>query len=208
MTSSVGAAQVVGKLLRVCADLSDDWSGRMISAMRLTLRLLIAFPGPLAKYGPFSYEVDGLPPNRMIRIQRRMVPIEPACWSILPVTLFENGLGVKGPWTGEYASPEEALATIDEVFLHDPTYWRDFGLVWHLPLEPGLLTHATLVDLRTERGVQPIADSDGADETETLLNLWIRLTDTNASEEAIACAASAYQRRTGKQPERKDSISE
>jgi hypothetical protein len=178
------------------------------SAMRLTLRPVIALPEPFAKYGPLTYEVDGLPPNRMIRIHRRMVPIEPACWSILPTTLFDNGLGVKGPGTGEYASPEEALATIDEAFLHDPTYWREFGLVWHLPLEPGLLTHATLVDLRTARGAQPIADSEGADEIETLLNLWTRLTDTNAPEDAIACAASAYQRRTGKQPERKGSVSE
>lgn len=148
------------------------------SAMRLTLRPVIALPGPFAKYGPLTYEVDGLPPNRMIRIQRRMVPIEPACWSILLTTLFDNGLGVKGPGTGEYASPEEALA------------------------------HATLVDLRTARGPQPIADSEGADEIETLLNLWTRLTDTNAPEDAIACAASAYQRRTGKQPERKGSVSE
>ena len=173
--------------------------------MRLTLRPVLELPERFAKYGPLAYEVDGLPPNRMIRIQRRMVPIEPACWSILPVTVFDidNDLAVKGPWTGDYASPEEALATIDEAFLHDPTYWRDFHLVWHLPLEPGLLTHATLVDLRTERGAQPIADSEGPDETETLLNLWTRLTDTNASEDAIACVASAYQRRTGKPPERR-----
>jgi hypothetical protein len=89
--------------------------------MWLTLRPVIALPEPFAEYGPLTYEVDGLPPNRMIHIHRRMVPIEPACWSILPTTLFENGLGVKGPGTGEYASPEEALATIDEAFLHDPT---------------------------------------------------------------------------------------
>ena len=121
--------------------------------MRLTLRPVIELPERFAKYGPLAYEVDGLPPNRMIRIQRRMVPIEPACWSILPVTVFDidNDLAVKGPWTGDYASPEEALATIDEAFPHDPTYWRDFILVWHLPLEPGLLTYAALVDWRAER---------------------------------------------------------
>ena len=100
------------------------------------------------------------------------------------------------------------LATIDEAFLHDPTYGREFALVWHLPLEPGLLTHAAIFDWRAERDTPPIADSEGADETETLLNLWTALTDTNASEDAIACVASAYQRRTGKQPERKGSVSE
>ena len=179
------------------------------SAMPLTLRLVFAAgQEPFTKYGPLTYEVDGLPSNRMIRIQRRMVPIEPPSWSILPVTLFDNDIGVKGPWTGDYASPEEALATIDEAFLHDPTYWRDFGLVWHLPQEPGLLTHATLVDLRNERGAQPIADGEGADETEALLNLWNSLRDTSAPEDAIACVASACQRRTGKQPERKGSIGE
>ena len=81
----------------------------MVSAMRLTLRPVIALSEPFAKYGPLTYEVHGLPPNRMIRIQRRMVPIEPACWSIVPVTLFDNGLGVKGPLIGEYASHDEAF---------------------------------------------------------------------------------------------------
>src|SRR5688572_31964217 len=124
--------------------------------MPLPLRPVLADPAVIserfAKYGPLFYDVEGLPPNRMIRISRRLVPIEPACWSILPVTLYDTDNGVRGPWTGNYASPEEALAAIDEAFLHDPTYWRDFHLVWHLPLEPGLLTHATLVDLRAARG--------------------------------------------------------
>ena len=85
---------------------------------------------------------------------------------------------------------------------------RDFQLEWHLPLEPGLLTNVTLFDSRTTAGAQPISHGEGADETETLLNLWTSLTDTNALEDAIACVASAYQRRTGKQPERKGSAGE
>jgi len=56
-------------------------------------------------------------------------------------------------------------------------------------------------DLRPEHDGHQIADGEGADEIETLLNLWTRLTETNASEDAIACVASAYQRRTGKPPE-------
>ena len=48
----------------------------------------------------------------------------------------------------------------------------------------------TLIDLRPAQP-QLIADSEGADETETLLNLWSSLADTNASEAAVACVASA-----------------
>ena len=48
---------------------------------------------------------------------------------------------------------------------------KPFQLEWHLPLEPGLPTHAALFDLQTTFP-ELIAESEGGDETETLLSLW------------------------------------
>ena len=56
----------------------------------------------------------------------------------------------------------------------------------HLPLEPDLPTHAALVDLRITFP-ELIAQSEGGDETETLLRLWTTLTDCGESaDDAIA----------------------
>ena len=71
---------------------------------------------------------------------------------------------------------------------------KPFHLEWHLPLEPGLPTHAALFDLQpTFPGL--IAESEGGDEAETLLSLWTTLIDRSASLDAIAFAAGAYFRR-------------
>ena len=80
---------------------------RIINAMAFSLRPSplseVPFPEPLGKYQPLFYDVVGLPPNRMIMICRRMVPIEPACWEILPTTLWDDGdKGVRGQPTGAY----------------------------------------------------------------------------------------------------------
>jgi hypothetical protein len=92
--------------------------------MPLTLRPAFADPAVIperfAKYEPLAYEVEGLPPTRMIRISRRLVPIEPACWEILPITLVENDLAVSGKRTGSYDSPEDALAAIDAAVPRKP----------------------------------------------------------------------------------------
>ena len=73
------------------------------------------------------------------------------------------------------------------------------------PLEPGLPTHAALFDFQ---GIFPeqIAESEGGDEAETLLNLWTMLTDRSASADAIEFVADAYARRVGRQPEQTGSM--
>ena len=76
-----------------------------------------------------------------------------------------------------------------------------FSLEWVLPQELGLLTHVTLFD--EERAPHHIvASGHGADEAETLLDLWTTLSDLREPEEALAVVAAAYTRRTGKAPER------
>ena len=93
---------------------------------------------PFGKYQPMFYDVVGLPPNRMIMICRRMVPIEPACWQILPTTLWDDGdKGVRGQPTGAYESPEAALAAIDDAFLQNPEHWVDLREGWFDLPEPG-----------------------------------------------------------------------
>ena len=82
---------------------------------------------------------------------------------------------------------------------------KRFDLEWHLPLEPGLPTHAALYDLQPTLP-ELIAESEGGDEAETLLSLWTTLSDRGASADAIAYVADAYTRRTGRQPERTGSV--
>src|SRR5688572_3433009 len=82
---------------------------------------------------------------------------------------------------------------------------KRFDLEWHLPLEPGLPTHAALFDFQGTFPEQ-IAESEGGDEAETLLNLWTTLTDGSASADAIEFVADAYARRAGRQLERTGSV--
>lgn len=84
---------------------------------------------------------------------------------------------------------------------------KRFDLEWHLPLEPGLPTHAALFDC-TPTLPELIAESECGDETETLLSLWSTLMYRRASVEAIAFVADAYSRRAGRQPERTGSVNE
>ena len=67
---------------------------------------------------------------------------------------------------------------------------KPFHLECHLPLEPGLPTHAALFDLQTTFP-ELIAESEGGDETETLLSLWTMLLDRSASADTIAFVADA-----------------
>ena len=81
-----------------------------------------------------------------------------------------------------------------------------FELEWVLPLEPGLTTHVTLFD-EERTGSFPLAVGvmavgHGADEADTLLDLWTTLMDRDEPSEAIAFVAAAYRRRTGREPER------
>ena len=66
-----------------------------------------------------------------------------------------------------------------------------FELEWVLPQEPGLMTHVTLFD-----GENPphfvLAVGHGADEADTLLDLWTTLIDRDEPSEAIAFVAAAY----------------
>ena len=86
--------------------------------MRLTLQ---ARPVPEGAQRPPTYEVMGLPPDRMIVIGD--YDETPPRWHILPITVLRSNLAVKGNWTGDYESPEAALAAIDEAFLRDPRHW-------------------------------------------------------------------------------------
>jgi hypothetical protein len=87
------------------------------------------------------------------------------------------------------------------------THKNRFHLEWHLPLEPGLPTHAALFDLQPTFP-ELIGESEGGDEAETVLSLWTTLTDRSASADAIAFVADAYARRAGRQPERTGSVNE
>ena len=77
---------------------------------------------------------------------------------------------------------------------------KRFHLEWHLPLEPGLPTHAALFDLQTPTP-ELIGESEGGDEAETLLRLWMMIADGSAPAEAVAFVAEAYFRRTESAPE-------
>ena len=76
-----------------------------------------------------------------------------------------------------------------------------FRLEWLMPLEPGLTTHVTLLRHDRTHEEEPLATGSGADEAETLLDLWTTLTDRRASADAIAFVAGAYTRRTGHRPD-------
>ena len=118
-----------------------------------------------------------------------------------------RGLPEHLPFTSEARpGPDRSYQLL--VRAYDSAMGRDFQLEGHLPPVPGLPTHVTLFDSRPTTASQPLGHGEGADETETLLNLRTNLTDTNASKDPIVCVASAYQRRTGKQPEREGSVSE
>jgi len=75
-----------------------------------------------------------------------------------------------------------------------------FDLVWHLPLELGLMTHVTLFDTGNERRSM-VAIGHGWDEADALLDLWTMLT-RRGDDAAIAYVASAYTKRTGERPTR------
>ena len=57
---------------------------------------------------------------------------------------------------------------------------KRFDLEWHLPLEPGLPTHAALFDLQPTFP-ELIAESEGGDEAETLLNIWTAIAERRVS---------------------------
>ena len=82
---------------------------------------------------------------------------------------------------------------------------KRFELEWILPLEPGLSTHVTLFDLQCFPP-HPVAAGEGADEADSLLELWTTLSGQDDSADAIAYVAHAYSRRTGRQPERAESV--
>src|SRR4051812_10133433 len=84
---------------------------------------------------------------------------------------------------------------------------KRFDLEWIVPLEPGLPTHVSVYDLEC---VPPhaIAAGQGGDEAEALLDLWSTLDSRDESADAITFVADAYRRRTGRQPERADSLEE
>ena len=90
--------------------------------MRLTLQVRPAPDGtPSGLQNRPTYEVMGLPPDRMILISD--YDETPRRWHTLPITVLRPDLAVKGTWTGDYESPEAALAAIDEDFLRDPQHW-------------------------------------------------------------------------------------
>lgn len=82
-----------------------------------------------------------------------------------------------------------------------------FELEWvWLPLELGLMTHVTLIDEERTApfplAVGVMAVGHGADEADTLLDLWTTLMKRDEPSEAIEFVAAAYRRRTGREPER------
>ena len=69
------------------------------------------------------------------------------------------------------------------------------------------MTHVTLFDEERKvpyhaLAVGVMAVGHGADEADTLLDLWTTLVDRDEPTEAIAFVAAAYRRRTGREPER------
>lgn len=77
---------------------------------------------------------------------------------------------------------------------------RRFELEWHLPLEPGLPTYATLFD-REAKHPHVVATAEGGDEAEAVLELWRTLRARDEPAEAVAFVADAYRKRTGQSPE-------
>jgi len=76
-----------------------------------------------------------------------------------------------------------------------------FHLEWILPLEPGLVTRVVLHDaVRSDDDTMLVGA--GADEPEALFDLWMKLTDQRAAEDAITCVERAYVQRTGHALER------
>jgi hypothetical protein len=88
--------------------------------MRLTLQRIPLRP---LSTSWVHYEVLGLPANRRIQISEIDPKVKPGRWHILPITMVNPDTGVKGKWTGNYESPEAALAAIDAAFLEDPAHW-------------------------------------------------------------------------------------
>ena len=76
---------------------------------------------------------------------------------------------------------------------------KRFELEWLLPLEPGLSTHVTLVNLECHPP-HALATGEGADEADALLDLWTKLTARSEPADAIAIVAEAHHRRTGRPP--------
>jgi len=76
-----------------------------------------------------------------------------------------------------------------------------FELEW-CSSETGLETHVMLYDL----GGQPeaVAHGHGANEAETLLDLWTAPSGQAEPSDALAVVADAYVRRTGRQPGQTD----
>ena len=62
---------------------------------------------------PLQYQVTGLPPTLVVLIGRGPVGSR---WQILRIDVMDNGGRVKRKerWTGDYGSPEEALAARQE----------------------------------------------------------------------------------------------
>ena len=78
---------------------------------------------------------------------------------------------------------------------------KRFELEWIVPLEPGLSAFVALYDVQCNpRHAQAVGE--GGDEAETLLDLWTTLIDAADSADAVAYAAAAYCKRTGRQPDR------
>ena len=84
---------------------------------------------------------------------------------------------------------------------------KRFELEWILPLEPGLSTHVTLFNLECHPP-HALATGEGADEADALLDLWTSLPAQHATTDAVAYLAGAYERRTGRPPERAGSETE
>ena len=85
-----------------------------VTRMELTLRPRFIVPDhePLSKYNPLQYEVVGLPPDVVIWIGEPSHRMKTGRWKILRIAVLEGGYWVRGVWTGDYESPEAALAAI------------------------------------------------------------------------------------------------
>ena len=68
-----------------------------------------------------------------------------------------------------------------------------FSMVWAMPLEPGLVTHVSLIDHASDHQEW---SGEGADEIDALTALWTAM-QGSATPEALAYAAGAITTRTG-----------
>jgi hypothetical protein len=77
-----------------------------------------------------------------------------------------------------------------------------YRLEWAMPQDLDLMTRVTLLEERWPITRLVHGVGFGADKPDTLLDLWVTLVDADAPDGAVAYAAAAFTKRTGRPPAR------